>query len=162
MATVKFDAPTDLLHYQLRTALTMEHDSLAALGELATAAKSAEIKKMFRHHADETKEQIENLHKVFELMGWKGTTAPSAATKGIGKQAGAMIERSGPKMVDRVVLAAALGNEHYEISAYQALLVPVQAMDNKDAQALLLFNLDQETHTSEELHTTLVKISGAD
>ena len=29
-------SPTDLLHFQLRTALTMENDSLAALGELAT------------------------------------------------------------------------------------------------------------------------------
>ena len=160
MATITLDGATDLLHYQLRTALTMEHDSLTALGELATAAKSAEIKKLFRHHADETKEQIDNLHKVFELMGWKRATAPSAATKGIGKQAGAMIERSGPTMVDRVVLAAALGNEHYEISAYQALLAPVQAMHNADAEALLLVNLDQETHTSEELHTTLVRISG--
>ena len=49
-------SPSELLHYQLRTAMTMENDSLAALGELARAAKSAEIKKLFRHHADETKE----------------------------------------------------------------------------------------------------------
>ncbi len=38
MATATLEAPADLLHYHLRTALTMEDDSLAALGELAKAA----------------------------------------------------------------------------------------------------------------------------
>ncbi len=38
---------------------------------------------MFRHHADETKEQIRNLHEVFKLLDLKQTTAPSPSTKGI-------------------------------------------------------------------------------
>ena len=86
-------SPTDLLHFQLRTALTMENDSLAALGELAKAARSAEIKKLFRHHADETKEQIANLQQVFQLLELKETTAPSPSTKGI-SQAGGLAARA--------------------------------------------------------------------
>jgi ferritin-like metal-binding protein YciE len=160
MPTLMIEAPPELLHYQLRAARTMEDDSLAALGELAKAAKSAEIKKMFRHHADETKEQIENLHKVFKLLELKDSTAPSPATKGISKQAEGMIGRTSSKLLDQVVLAAALGNEHYEISCYQTLLVPVEAMGASDAAALLQANLDQETHTSEELRSMLLKISG--
>ena len=104
MATATLELPTDLLHYQLRAARTMEDDSLAALGELAKAAKSADIKKMFRHHADETKEQIENLHKVFQLLELKDSTAPSPATKGISKQAEGMIGRSSSTLLDQVVL----------------------------------------------------------
>jgi ferritin-like metal-binding protein YciE len=160
MAVATIEAPTELLHYQLRAARTMEDDSLAALAELAKAAKSAEIKKMFRHHADETKEQIENLHKVFQLLELKDSTAPSPATKGISKQAEGMIGRTSGKLIDQVVLSAALGNEHYEMSCYQALLVPVQAMGASDVEQLLRYNLDQETHTSEELHKMLEKISG--
>jgi ferritin-like metal-binding protein YciE len=147
--------PDDLLHFQLRVALTMEDDSLAALGELASAARSSEIKKMFRHHAGETKEQIANLKKVFRLLELKETTAPSPSTKGIGKQAGSLIERSGPKLRDRVALASALGNEHYEISAYTSLIIPLEAMGATDAVALLRTNLDQEQHTSEELEAKL-------
>ena len=160
MATATLEAPTDLLHYQLRAARTMEDDSLAALGELAEAAKSADIKKMFRHHAEETQEQIENLHQVFKLLELKDSTAPSPATKGITKQAEGMIGRTSSKLLDQVVLAAALGNEHYEISCYEALLVPVTAMGAADVEKLLQFNLDQETHTSEELRSTLQKIAG--
>ena len=151
-------SPTDLLHFQLRTALTMENDSLAALGELAKAARSAEIKKLFRHHADETKEQIANLQQVFQLLELKETTAPSPSTKGISRQAASLLERSAPKLRDQAALSSALGNEHYEISAYQALIVPTSAMGLSEVAALLRANLDQEVHTSEELQTTLEKI----
>jgi ferritin-like metal-binding protein YciE len=150
--------PSELLHYQLRTAMTMENDSLAALGELARAAKSAEIKKLFRHHADETKEQIANLQQVFRLLEVKESTAPSPSTKGISKQAVSLLERSAPKLRDQVALSSALGNEHYEISAYQALIAPASAMRLSDVVSLLQANLDQELHTSEELQSTLQKI----
>jgi ferritin-like metal-binding protein YciE len=158
MAQLTLETPADLLQYQLRTALTMEADSLAALGELAKAAKSADVKKMFRHHADETKEQIDNLHRVFQLLELKQTTAPSPSTKGITKQAESLIGRSGTRLRDRVVLSCALGNEHYEISAYQGLIIPAAAMGAAEVVALLQANLDQETHTSEELQSMLQKI----
>ena len=152
-------SPTDLLHFQLRTALTMENDSLAALGELAKAAKSKEVKDMFRHHAGETKEQIENLHKVFKLLELKDTTAPSPSTKGISKQAESLISKSAPKLRDQVTLSCALGNEHDEMSAYQALIIPATAMGATDVVSLLQANLDQEVHTSEELQRMLQKLA---
>ena len=159
MATT-LQTPQELLHYQLRTAVTMENDSLAALGELAKSAKSAEIKQMFKHHAGETKEQLENLSKVFALLELKETTAPSPSTKGISKQAGSLIEKSAPKLRDQVVLSSALGNEHYEISAYQSLIIATSALGVPDVVALLQDNLDQETHTSEELMAKLREIAG--
>lgn len=159
MAAQTLDNANELLHFQLRTALTMEDDSLAALDVLAKAAKSAHIKEMFRHHADETKEQIENLHKVFALLDFKQTTAPSPSTKGISKQAESLIKRSTRSLMDQVVLSSALGNEHYEIASYQSLIIPVRALGVSDAVALLESNLDQETHTSEELKAELEKIA---
>ncbi len=160
MATATLDTPMQLMHLQLRTALTMEADSLAALGELAKAAKSTEVKDMFRHHADETKEQIDNLHKVFALLELKDSTAPSPSTKGISKQAESLIGKSASKLRDQVVLSCALGNEHYEISAYQGLIIPASAMGASDIVALLQANLDQEVHTSQELQTMLQKVVG--
>ncbi|WP_402842972.1 ferritin-like domain-containing protein [Microbacterium sp. GXS0129] len=160
MVQQTLDTPDQLVHFQLRTALTMEHDSLAAVQELAGAARSADIKKLFRHHADETREQIENLGKVFEALELKQSTSPSPSTKGISKQAGSLIERSAPKLRDQVALSAALGNEHYEIAAYTSLIVPLTALGATEAVALLQENLDQETHTSEELLAALRKLTG--
>jgi ferritin-like metal-binding protein YciE len=158
MPTLTLDTPTTLMHYQLRTALTMEADSLAALAELTQAARSKEIKDMFRHHSDETKEQIDNLHKVFALLELKDTSAPSPSTKGISRQAESLIEKSSPKLRDQVTLSCALGNEHYEMSAYQSLIIPAAAMGASDAVVLLQANLDQEVHTSQELERMLRKI----
>lgn len=160
MVQQTLQSPNDLLHFQLRTAMTMENDSLAALGELRKAARTAEIKQLFRHHADETKEQIANLQQVFRLLELKESTAPSPSTKGISKQAASLIERSAPKLRDQVALSCALGNEQYEISAYQSLIVPTSAMGLSDVVSLLQANLDQEEHTSEELQKTLRRILG--
>lgn len=161
MSQTKLETPDDLLRFQLRTAVTMEQDSLAALGELAGAARSADVKKMFRHHADETKEQIRNLSDVFRILGIKESTAASPSTKGISRQAEALIGRSATKLRDQVVLSSALGNEHYEMAAYHALIVPLQAMGATEAVALLTQNLDQETHTSEELESRLRELVSA-
>ncbi|WP_228495796.1 ferritin-like domain-containing protein [Microbacterium sp. VKM Ac-2870] len=133
----------------------MEEDSLAALGELASAAQSSDVKKLFRHHADETREQMENLSSVFTLLELPESSAASPSTKGISKQAASLIARSSANLRDQVTLASALGNEHYEISAYEALIIAVQAMGNGEVLALLKENLDQETHTSEELRARL-------
>ena len=160
MATATLETPLELLHLQLRTALTMEDHSLAARGERAAAAKSADVKKMFTHHADETKEQIDNLHQVFKLLDLRDTTAPSPSTTGITRQAESLIGKSGDDLLDQVVLSCALGNEHYEISAYQSLIIPMGSMGLPDAVKLLQSNLEQEEHTSEELRTMLQKVAG--
>ncbi|PRI11856.1 ferritin-like domain-containing protein [Leucobacter massiliensis] len=155
MSQTQLETPDDLLRFQLRTAMTMEEDSLAALGELAEAAPSKEVQKLFRHHADETREQIENLRKVFQLLEFPESTAGSPATKGITKQAETLLARTVPELRDQVAISAALGNEHYEISVYQSLITSTGAQGASDAVQLLTDNLDQETHTSEELLTTL-------
>lgn len=58
-----------------------------------------------------------------------------------------------------MALSCALGNEHYEISAYESLIIAVEAMGHDEAMALLRENLDQETHTSEELRTRLLAMA---
>jgi ferritin-like metal-binding protein YciE len=158
VSQLQLETPDDLLRMQLRVARTMEDDSLAALGELAEAAESADIKKLFRHHADETKQQIENLHKVFQLLELPESTAASPVTKGIGAHAESLIARSADSLRDQVTLSAALGNEHYEMAAYEALITPLTAMGAADAVKLLEENREQEIHTSKELSERLTKL----
>ena len=118
------------------------------------------------------KERREHASRRFAEVGfpttrnedWRFTNiSPIAEAKfpparGSFKQAASLIERSVPKLRDQVALSSALGNEHYEISAYQALIVPTSTLGLPDAVSLLQANLDQEVHTSEELQTTLQQI----
>src|SRR5699024_6501700 len=140
------ETPVDLLRFQLRTTMSMEEDSLAALGDLEKAAPSSEVRELFSHHADETREQIDNLRSVFELFEFPVSTAGSPATKGISHQAHSLIERTAKPLLDQVTLTCALGNEHYEISVYQSLIVAAKAQQATEAVTLLSNNLDQETH----------------
>lgn len=59
---------------------------------LHSAAKGRSIKKVFSHHADETRDQIFKLSLVFTELGFDESSAPSPATAGIKKQASSLME----------------------------------------------------------------------
>jgi len=146
-----FEHPRELFEYQLGAALTMEHDSLTMLRELQIAAQSDEVKRLFSHHEGETERQIENLERVFALLGRKPDRSPSATTKGLMKEGASMLAKTSEPLRDNVALAAALGTEHYEISAYESLVLAADAMGEAEVRSLLQENLEQEKHTSKEL-----------
>ncbi|WP_308492168.1 YciE/YciF ferroxidase family protein [Microbacterium terrisoli] len=146
-----FDTPQELFEYRLGSALSMEDDSLQMLGELESAARSPELKEMFRHHAGETRQQIENLHTVCAELGLSTDREPSQTTKGIAKESSSLLRKSADGLLDSVAVAAALGTEHYEIATYEALIAAAEGMGHPMVVNLLRANLDQEKHTSEEL-----------
>ena len=155
MVQQTLDTPEELLHFALRSTLTMEQHSLEALADLKSAARDKKVKKLFDHHADETKEQIENLNKVFQMLEMNSTTAPSPATTGIKNQAASLLERTDKSLHDQVALMSAMGNEHFEIASYSGLILSAQSLQLPDVAELLRANLDQEVHTSEELESCL-------
>ena len=159
MAQQKIENPEELLHYQIRSALTMEQHSLEALEELELAARDSKIKKLFSHHSDETREQIANLEKVFTLLEYEQTTAPSPATTGIKTQAAALLDKADSKLHNQIAVMSALGNEHFEITAYTGLVLLSESLKVADVAKLLQDNLDQEQHTSEELLSTLKELT---
>jgi len=147
----RFDHANELFEYQLGSALTMEHDSLEMLEELEAAAHTVEVRGLFAHHQDETRHQIRNLEQAFAILGMAPGASPSAATKGLMKEGRAMLAKTGEPLADLVAVNAALGTEHFEISAYETLIIAAQAMGATEVQTLLQENLEQERHTSEEL-----------
>lgn len=147
--------PEDLFRYQLRSTLTMEHHSLEALGDLREAASDSKVKKLFSHHADETREQIDKIGKVFAAIGVHESSAPSPATTGIKDQAASLLGKAEPKLQNQIAVMSALGNEHFEIASYDGLILSATALGLSDASSLLQENLDQEVHTSKELRDVL-------
>ncbi|MFM6974128.1 MAG: ferritin-like domain-containing protein [Agromyces sp.] len=151
----------DMFAYRLGAALTMEHDSLEMLADLERAASSQEVKAMFSHHAEETREQVENLHSIFERVGIEEKEKPSPTTKGLAHEGQALIEKVGVELRDVAALTAASGTEHFEIASYRSLISIGRALGLKDAIDLLASNLQQEEHTSKELEK-MVKLVLAD
>jgi ferritin-like metal-binding protein YciE len=154
-----FDTSHDLFNYRLGMTLTMERDSLDMLRELEMAAQSDEVKKLFSHHAEETEEQIANVERIFEILDIEMRDEPSPTTKGLAKEGKSLVGKTAPSLIDNVVLSAALGTEHFEISTYETLIASSDAMGAPQVKALLEKNLEQEKHTSEELSNMAKKVA---
>lgn len=139
-----FNTPEELFSFKLGSALTMERDSLSMLEELEASAHRAELKTLFREHANETRQQIANLEQCFSLLGEPVNESPSPTTKGLAKEGKSTIRKTEGKLIDGVVLAGALETEHYETAVYEGLITSADARGAAAIVELLRQNLDQE------------------
>jgi ferritin-like metal-binding protein YciE len=147
----RLNTPQELFHYKLGAALKMEHNVLDMLGKLEEEAQRQPLKEQFRHHADETRQQIENIEKAFEALGEKPDDSPCPAIEGLDKEGKANIRKADESVVDAVILSGAAATEHHEIAVYEGLITHAQAMGQEDIVRLLEENLEQERHTLEEV-----------
>jgi ferritin-like metal-binding protein YciE len=142
---------TDLFAYQLGSALKMENTVLEMLGDLEEKAQREELSQQFRHHADETRNQIRNLEAVFAALGMDPDENACPAIEGIQKEGQANVKKTDDQLVDAVILAGAAETEHHEIAVYENLIMQAETMDEQDVVGLLQENLEQEQHTLEEV-----------
>jgi ferritin-like metal-binding protein YciE len=155
----KVDTPMDLFTHKLGAALTMEQTVLKMLAELEDEARHEELKQLFRHHAEETSEQISNLERAFAALGQEPDEKPCPAIKALRVEGKANIELTNGDFVEDVVLAAATETEHHEIAVYEELITYAEAMGRQDVAALLRENLEQEQHALEEVRRAAERIA---
>jgi ferritin-like metal-binding protein YciE len=147
----KLNTPREVFGHQLGSALTMEQDVLDMLGDLEDKARSNELKQQFHHHADETRQQIDNIEQVFRALGEEPDDSPCQVTKALDKEAKANIKMADDSVVDSVILSGAAETEHHEIAVYEALIAQAEHFAKPDVVQLLQQNLEMEQHTLEEV-----------
>jgi ferritin-like metal-binding protein YciE len=147
----KLNSPQEVFHYKLGAALKMENTVLEMLGDLEEATTTGKLKRQFRHHADETREQISNIEKAFAALGEEPDDSPCPAIEGIEKEGKANIKKADDSVVDAVILSGAAETEHHEIAVYEGLITEAQAMGKQEIVELLSQNLEQEQHTLDEV-----------
>ena len=148
----KLETPNDVFTYKLGAALKMEHTVLEMLGKLEEEAQRADLKALFRHHADETRTHVQNLEQAFTKLGVEPDDKPCPAIEGIDKEGKANIKKAADQMVDAVILSGAAETEHHEIAVYEGLITKAEAMGKRETVNLLRRNLEQEQHTLEEVN----------
>ena len=147
----KLNTPDELFSFKLGAALTMENKVLEMLGDLEENATREELKQQFHHHADETRQQIQNIEQAFSALGEEPDDSPCPAIQGLDKEGKANIKKADDSVVDAVILSGAAETEHHEIAVYEGLITEAEAMGKQDIVRLLQENLDQEQHTLEEI-----------
>jgi ferritin-like metal-binding protein YciE len=124
----RLNTPQELFHFKLGAALTMEQNVLEMLGKLEEEAQRQPLKEQFHHHADETRQQIQNIEKAFQALGEEPDDSPCPAIQGLDKESKANIRKADDSVVDAVILSGAAETEHHEIAVYEGLITHAQAM----------------------------------
>ena len=154
------DTPTDLFTFRLGSLLSAEHDSLAMLQDLERAVDRSDLKQMFAHHAEETRQQIANVERCFTLLGQQPDDSPSPTTQGLAKEAQSLIRKSDPTLVDSVAVSGGLATEHYEIATYTTLIDMARSQGATQITELLEANLAQEREACDKLAAAGRQLAG--
>ena len=143
--------PQQLFTHKLGAALTMEQTVLEMLQTLEQEAQDEQLKQQFSHHRTETEQQVRNLEQAFSALGSPPQSQPCPAIDGLKTEGEQMIAQTSPQLIDAVLLGGAAETEHHEIAVYEGLITKAEAMGEQDIVALLQENLEQETHTLQEV-----------
>jgi ferritin-like metal-binding protein YciE len=138
------ETPTELFVHKLGAALTMEETNLELLEKLQDEASDPKLKKDLQHHHQETRQQIQNLRRIFDALGEQVEKQSSPGIDGLKKEGEQMIKDVDDSLVDSVILGGVIETEHHEIAVYDGLIIKAEQMSDDDIVALLQENLEQE------------------
>ncbi|WP_375689593.1 ferritin-like domain-containing protein [Pseudooceanicola sp. LIPI14-2-Ac024] len=129
-----------------------EKQVLKTLPKMARNATSDDLREAFEHHREETEGQIENLEKVFELLGLKPRGVTCEAIDGILEEGKEIMEEADKGDTrDAGMIAAAQAVEHYEITRYGTMIAWARTLGMEEAAKLLQENLDQKYAADDKL-----------
>jgi ferritin-like metal-binding protein YciE len=155
----KLETPEQIFSFKLGAALKMEKTVLDMLGELQEKTQRKELRDLFAHHADETREHISRIERSFELLGEEVDESPCPAIEGLEKEGQATMKKTDDRIVDAVILAGATETEHHAIAVYETLVTNADARGASEVADLLRMNLEEEEHTLEEVKEAAKRIS---
>ena len=160
MATTMTD-PRELFLHELGDLLYAENTLVKTLPKLAREATDADLQKGFEAHLEETKQHVDKLKQVFELVGEKAKAEKCPAIDGITKEHDEFMseEKPSPVITDMFLTGAGARTEHYEIAAYTGLITLAQALGEKGAVPLLQENLKQEEAALGKLEQAAKRLS---
>ena len=139
---------------ELRDTYDAERQLTKALGKLAKASRSPQLREAFESHLEETQGQITRLEQVFESLEEKVRGKHCEGIAGIVEEAKAIMEEEfDDDTIDACLIAAAQRAEHYEMAAYGTLVAWARAMGHSEAADLLQETLDEEKAADEKLST---------
>lgn len=150
MATEKTLA--DAFHETLKDVYFAEKQSVKALKKSAKAAQSDELKEAFLKHADESRNQVERLTQVFEIIGKTARAKTCEAMQGLTAEMEEDLEDfGGTEASDHVLIGCAQAVEHYEIARYGLLKSWAGKLGYDEAATLLDETLEEEKATDQLL-----------
>jgi ferritin-like metal-binding protein YciE len=150
---MKLENLTDVLHHELKDLHSAETQLLEALPAMAQATMTESLRDAFEAHLEETREQVQRLEEVAEILGMGITGETCEAMEGLIQEGEELIEDNDPGIaLDAALIAAAQRIEHYEIAAYGSASTFAKQLGHDKAEKLLHKTLEEEKAADEKLN----------
>jgi ferritin-like metal-binding protein YciE len=149
---MKLDTLTEALEGQLKDLYDVEQQLVKVFPELVQAVVHSDLKTAFEEHLVETRDQLDRLEKVFDILGCKPVRESCEAMQGLLKEMDKLVACPGNRDVkDAVLIGAAQRIEHYEMAAYGTAIAFAEQLGLDDVVDLLQESLDEEIEADEKL-----------
>lgn len=148
---------TDVYEEQLKDIYSAEKQITEALPKMADAVSDADLKKAFKTHLKQTKQQMKRIEQIFKARGMSAGRKKCKGMKGLIEEGDEVLEEAKKSATrDAALIGAAQKVEHYEIATYGTLQRYAELLGETEQAQLLQTSLDEESQTDVEL-TKLAK-----
>ena len=156
----------DLLLYKLRVVYAAEKTIEGMLPKLAREAHNEELRTGFERHLEETREQVRNVERAFELLGEKPQRGKAPVAEALELEhkgfAGEASDDVLPEVLDMVALGSAVATEHHEIAAYESVLTLAESLGARELVEPLEQNLRQEQNMLQQVQRLAKRLGAAE
>lgn len=147
----------DAFEHTLQDIYYAEKALTKALPKMAEASSAADLKKAFKDHLAETKQQITMLEQVFASIGVEARGEKCEGIEGLIKEGEGVMSEAQGVALDASVLAAGQAVEHYEIARYGTLKEWARSLGHDEAADILGQILDMEKAANNKLTALAVE-----
>jgi ferritin-like metal-binding protein YciE len=154
------NSPYDLFMAALGDILYVEEQLVGnVLPRLISQVGDDELRSVLEKHLAQTSRHIENVDRVFEVLGESPAPGVCLAFDGLAEGYESMVEKTSRHLSDMVGLGAAVRTANYEIAAYSTLRRMAKALREEEAVVLLEKNLMQEKESLQVFERIAMRIS---
>lgn len=145
-------ATRELFLHELSDIYDGERRGAEMLPMLADEVDDERVSTAFREHGEETRRQIENLDRCFEVLGERPRRTTCRPVDGLRQEHDRFArDRPSPEVLTMFALGAESKTEGFEIASYRALVNMAGVMGEEECARLLGENLRQEEAMAERV-----------
>src|SRR4029079_2353049 len=133
---------------QIKDLHSAERQIIEALPKMIEKATHPELRKGFKKHLNQTKEQLRRLDQIGQRAGQKLTGHTCKGMKGLLEEGEELMkERADSDVLDAALISAAQRVEHYEMAGYGCARTYARLLGLEDDARVLQQTLDEEGET---------------
>lgn len=150
--TMKLENLEQLFLQELRDLYDAEDQITEALPKMIEAAHYPQLKSALQQHLEVTRQQIQRLDQIFNILGEDASGQTCKGMKGVIKEGDEIVSQGGDNAtVDAGIISAAQRVEHYEMAGYGTVRTYAELLGQQQIAGLLQQTLDEEKEADEKL-----------